>query len=468
MTLSPDDKNVLLKIVRQAIEGKFGKTVHLPPERSETLDVNAGAFVTLKIENELRGCIGYIEPTRPLVATVQDAAVKAAFNDPRFSPLTKEELSRVQIEISLLHPSERIFSPDEITIGLHGLIIDAGFKRGLLLPQVAEEQGWSAEEFLGHTAEKAGLRRDAWRKSGVQIFRFAAEKFSEERNATKTEFRSIRMPAVAGLFYESDRIELQSQVEGLLKRAKTSKVSGELVALIVPHAGYKYSGETAAFAFSLLKGERRKTILLVGPSHHVYFDGISIPKYDAFRTPLGEIPLDVELRQRILNAGKEIRFDNTGHVDEHSLEVQIPFLQQSLPGFQILPIVMGDQSARWCNYLSGVLVKTIDPREVLMVASSDLSHYHSYGDANRMDSHIIAAVRDFDHLLLSEQLGNHSVEACGGGPMTAVMSASKSMGATVSRVLHTCNSGDITGDRERVVGYLSAAFFRISNEIGKS
>lgn len=180
MTLSADDKKVLLKIARQAIEAEFGRKVDLHQHVTDTLDVKAGAFVTLKIENELRGCIGYIEPSRPLIETVCDAAIKAAFNDPRFSPLVEEELPRIQIEVSVLHPPERIFSPNEITVGVHGLIIDAGFKRGLLLPQVAEEQGWNAEEFLGHTAEKAGLPRDAWRKSGVQMFRFAAEKFAEE------------------------------------------------------------------------------------------------------------------------------------------------------------------------------------------------------------------------------------------------------------------------------------------------
>jgi hypothetical protein len=463
MTLTENDKRTLLKFARQAIQAEFDRTTEREQVIPPTFAEQAGAFVTLKIENELRGCIGFIEPTRPLLTTVRDAAVKAAFADPRFSPLVEDELPRVQLEISVLHPPERIFSPEEIKLGEHGLIVDAGFQRGLLLPQVAEGQGWTPEEFLGYTAEKAGLPHDAWRKSGVQIFRFSAEKFSEEDVQRRETFHSVRMPSVAGLFYESDKELLRSQVDRLLKGAKTPVLHGQLVALIVPHAGYKYSGETAACAFRLLKGERRKTILLVGPSHHAYFDGISVPPHDAFRTPLGDVPLNRPLRERILRAGRKIILDKIGHVDEHSLEVQLPFLQRMLLEFDILPIVMGDQSGDWCEYLSGVLAKTIDPGEVVMIASSDLSHYHAYSEANRLDEQVIAAVERFDSKLLAEKLERHAVEACGGGPMTVVMSAAKSLGANSSQILHRCNSGDVTGERDRVVGYLSAALFKTTN-----
>ena len=458
MKLEEEDKRTLLTIARAAIESQFSDGSLLPAEPAVAVPEKAGAFVTLKMERELRGCIGFIEAERPLSTTVRDAAVRAAFDDPRFSPLSKQECKLTKIEISVLHEPERILSPDEITIGTHGLILDAGFRRGLLLPQVALEYRWNPVEFLEHTAEKAGLPRDSWKKSGVKIFRFETQIFSEE--SLPVEPLHVRPPAVAGLFYASDRSELQAQVADLLAESDRGIPEGELVALVVPHAGYQYSGETAACAYNLLDRNLRKTIVLIGPSHRAYFDGISIPTYDAFRTPLGTVTVDRKRRDEVLRLGKKILHSDQGHTDEHSLEVQLPFIQSILHEFSILTIVMGDQSRDWCEYLSGVLARISEPEKILFIASSDLSHYHSYEVAHRLDDVVANAVKNFDVKSLSEKLDHHEVEACGGGPMSVVMSVAKSLGADKSQVLHACNSGDVTGDHGRVVGYLSAALFK--------
>ncbi len=146
----------------------------------EPVDQTGGAFVTLRIDGELRGCIGYIDYPGPVRTAVEDVARKAAFGDPRFKPLAPDELDRVQIEISVLSPMRRISSPDEITIGRDGLVIASRGHRGLLLPQVATEYGWDVEEFLGNTCRKAGLPVGAWRDPGAELEAFSAEVFSEE------------------------------------------------------------------------------------------------------------------------------------------------------------------------------------------------------------------------------------------------------------------------------------------------
>jgi AmmeMemoRadiSam system protein A len=144
-----------------------------------TVEQKGGAFVTLRIDGELRGCIGYIEYPGPVRIAVEEVARKAAFGDPRFEPLQPEEFARVEIEVSVLTPMRRITTPEEITVGHDGLIIELHGHRGLLLPQVATEYGWGATEFLAQTCRKAGLPQNAWRDAGAVLHAFSAEVFSE-------------------------------------------------------------------------------------------------------------------------------------------------------------------------------------------------------------------------------------------------------------------------------------------------
>jgi len=180
MELSEVDKRFLLKIARSAIKSTLeGKVPEKPKVDSKALSERSGVFVTLKINGDLRGCIGYIEPVFPLVEATQEVAIKAAFEDPRFPPLTFSEFDAVEIEISVLSPLEELDDFEKIEIGKHGLVIDAGFRRGLLLPQVAVEYGWDREEFLRHTALKAGLPPESWRRKDVKLYTFTVQKFSE-------------------------------------------------------------------------------------------------------------------------------------------------------------------------------------------------------------------------------------------------------------------------------------------------
>jgi uncharacterized protein len=177
--LSVEEKKILLETARLAIMARLKKTVPVFSEPTPLLGEKCGAFVSLHIADRLRGCIGYITAHKPLFETVKEMAESAAFSDPRFSPLTEHELARIEIEISVLSPFEKINDYGRIEVGKHGLMVRKGYHSGLLLPQVATEYHWSREQFLSHTCEKAGLPASAWKSPGVEVEIFSAVVFSE-------------------------------------------------------------------------------------------------------------------------------------------------------------------------------------------------------------------------------------------------------------------------------------------------
>jgi AmmeMemoRadiSam system protein A len=179
--LAEQDRSILLQTAREAIGARLARRPPLFPPAPPSLSTLCGAFVTLKVRGELRGCIGHITASQPLVEAVKDVAVSSAFDDPRFPPLSPEEWPRVRIEISVLSPFECITDLQRITVGVHGIMVRNGHRSGLLLPQVATEQGWDREAFLAHCCRKAGLPVDAWRSPETRIEIFSATVFQENR-----------------------------------------------------------------------------------------------------------------------------------------------------------------------------------------------------------------------------------------------------------------------------------------------
>ena len=271
----------------------------------------------------------------------------------------------------------------------------------------------------------------------------------------------IRPPVVAGMFYPEHAGELGQMVKLLIDGVEPKRRRGRLVGIIVPHAGYQYSGTTAAYAFSLLKKTNIRTVVLVGPSHREYFNGIAVFPGTSFKTPLGAVEIDAELRSELIEASPEIQSSLVGHRAEHSLEVQLPFLQIAMEDFKILPVIIGEQSRDHCEALGSALAKVSKGGDVLMVASSDLSHYYTSDAARKLDSVAISSIEKMDFAGLMSDLETKRTEACGGGPIVAVMLAAKEIGADVCDILHSCNSGDVSGDSDRVVGYVSAAMWKI-------
>ena len=267
----------------------------------------------------------------------------------------------------------------------------------------------------------------------------------------------VRTSAVAGSWYPADPAALRAELDRYLAGAAPPPADGALVALISPHAGLRYSGPVAAWGYSLLRQEAPRTVVLVGPSHRALFRGVALWARGEWRTPLGVIPIDETLAERLLAAHPQVRDERAPHAAEHSLEMQLPFLQHLWPGLRIVPALMGSQTSEEVEALAAALTRVLEPGGALLVASSDLSHYQPAERAAQLDGAVIEQVRRYDPEALMRLVDSHQ-HACGGGPMVAVMKAAAALGAQRASILRYADSGDVeAGDKSQVVGYLSAA-----------
>jgi MEMO1 family protein len=255
----------------------------------------------------------------------------------------------------------------------------------------------------------------------------------------------IREPAVAGLFYPDEATDLRQEVLGLMAAAaRPSSAASSPKALVVPHAGFRYSGPVAASAYAALgpAAEQVRRVVLLGPSHRVPFRGIATTAAEAYRSPLGLVPIDREAMETIADLPGVIRHD-PAHRPEHSLEVQLPFLQLVLKDFTLVPLVVGDADA---ETVAGVLDRLWGGPETLIVISSDLSHYHDYATAKAMDAATCRVIEAGDDTRLDPY------HACGYQPLAGLLRAARRHGLAVE-TLDLRNSGDTAGPRTEVVGY---------------
>ncbi len=271
----------------------------------------------------------------------------------------------------------------------------------------------------------------------------------------------IRQPAVAGLFYSSQKETLQREVAMYLENSPQVEDINTVYGLVAPHAGYMYSGGVAARAYRQLLDRQYDVVVVISPSHRIYFEEVSVYDGSAYSTPLGQIEVDVELARAIAQEHPRIIYSGIGHdIDEHALEVQLPFLQHTLEEFKLVPIVMGDQNDENVLALANALSKHLKGKKALVVASSDLSHYYSYDKAVLLDQVVVEDLNNFDDEKLAHDIKAGVCEMCGGGAVLATMKTCRALGAEKSRVVLYRNSGDVTGDRSQVVGYLAALFYR--------
>jgi len=272
------------------------------------------------------------------------------------------------------------------------------------------------------------------------------------------EGKEYRASPHAGSWYPGSKKELSQMINTYLKEARV-KVHGEIFGLISPHAGYIYSGPVAAFAYKTVQDGQFDVVIVIGPSHQHGFYGASVDMMAGRQTPLGTIEYDLELAQSLIESDKNIVYEPASHAAEHSVEIQMPFLQTVLTKFKAVEIIMGSQDYSTCELLSKAIIKASKGKKILVVASSDLSHYHSQKEAEALDNLVVDAVAKFDPKLLHNRFRTDSCEACGAGPMVTVMLVAQELGATKSKSLYYATSGDITGDRSQVVGYMAAAFY---------
>jgi len=271
----------------------------------------------------------------------------------------------------------------------------------------------------------------------------------------------IRPPAVAGKFYPEEKIALDQEVAKVLEESREIDLQGEIIGIVVPHAGYMFSGGVAARAYRQIFESNIEIVVVIAPSHCEYFTEISVFNGHGYSTPLGTIPVDKDLAQKLAEQSPQIILSDKGHrFDEHALEVQLPFLQKVFDNFRFVPIVMGEHNLDNIQSLANGLARVLKNKKALIVASTDLSHFYDDEKANSLDQVVVDNIENFDEEKLFSDLQSGDCEMCGGGPAIATMKASRLLGATKSQVLLYRNSGDITGDRTEVVGYLSAVFLK--------
>jgi MEMO1 family protein len=274
----------------------------------------------------------------------------------------------------------------------------------------------------------------------------------------------VRPSPIAGQWYSADAHRLSAQIDHYLDEAELPELEGEVVGVMAPHAGHLYSGAVAGYAFAAIRGRSPELVAVVSPMHYPYFEPVLTTAHSAYATPLGAIPVDVEAMEELdefLQGETGVRIGRVANDSEHSLEIELPFLQRALPKpFRLVPLMLRDQGERLCQGIGKALAQTLSKRDCLLVASTDLSHFYSQTTANRLDGVMLQQVEAFDPagVIRTEEEGKGV--ACGRGALAAVMWAARGLGASRARVLQHATSGDVTGDYDRVVGYGAAAFLR--------
>jgi len=271
----------------------------------------------------------------------------------------------------------------------------------------------------------------------------------------------VRDPVVAGTFYPEDSASLARLVQEHLTGVADPQIEGELVALIVPHAGLTYSGRIAAHAYHQLEKRDINTVVLCGPSHRYRFDGASVYGPDVlWRTPLGTVACDNDIARALINHNQGIQVVRDAHAQEHAIEVQLPYLQEVLENLAIVPVTVGTENDAGMEQLIDALAAVSREKDVVLIASTDWQHYRPASTGHVMDSLGMACLTDLDPDRLQRYLASQEVEMCGAAPTLAVINAAMRNGADRVKILAYGDSGDITGDKASVVGYVAAALYK--------
>jgi AmmeMemoRadiSam system protein B len=285
---------------------------------------------------------------------------------------------------------------------------------------------------------------------------------------------TVRHPVVSGLFYPDKREELESSIQRYLERIDEKELAASIteqtgcdplatrpLAAIVPHAGYIYSARVQAHAYGVLKRYELDTVIVVGPSHQNHFQGISVNTDTLYRTPLGDVPVNFEVADALLKSSPHFRMHEDAHLSEHAVEVQVPFIQTVFPGTAIVPVLFGDQNLESAVELYRGLGEVMDriPGRYVVIASTDLSHYHSHVDASSLDLTLIEHIRNVDPEGLNAHIEEGRSEACGFAAILTALILSRERGLRKAAILSYTDSGEVSGNRSNVVGYLSALLY---------
>lgn len=274
--------------------------------------------------------------------------------------------------------------------------------------------------------------------------------------------KPTRPTYAAGSFYSSDAKTLNEQLDAQLNAVPPlKKPPGKIVALISPHAGYSYSGPTAAYGYKLIEGMSFDTVIIIGPYHRAYFPGASIWKSGCWETPLGPVPIDTDLADAIIKENRSFAYSQALHLKEHSIEMEIPFLQKVLKNFKIVPILISTPSLKEAKELAQAIYKNIQGKNVLIIGSTDMSHYYPEKVAHQMDQLTLEILQSENPEELLRQDALKHIELCGLEAIATVLELAKLMGNTHLDVLHYSTSGDVSiGNNQSVVGYSSSVIYQ--------
>lgn len=507
-TLDRQAGRVLVSLARETIERCVSEDSQQKPrlddiEPADSLDsthegpyenpmeYSGGAFVTIERGEKLRGCIGHIDPPEdpPVWRVVRDAAIDAALHDPRCRPVEYAELDEITVSVTVLSTPQSVSVdepeqyPDAIEVGRDGLIVSSAGKRGVLLPQVAVDHDWDEPTFLTATCKKAGLQGTYWREGNVTVERFTARTFEERAPAgeiTVNRFDRLeadgghpvageREPAVAGRFYAGSTDALDEQIRtcfddeygpgsGDESDSATESEDDSPLALVSPHAGYPFSGPIAAHGFATLSQDV-DTAIVLGPNHSGNGVAAAIAPHTSWRTPLGSVAVDTDLAASIVDRSEVATFDDRTHAGEHSIEVQLPLLQHRLDDIAVVPVCLtrlGRTRAETLGYEIASVVDNSD-RTVMLISSTDLTHYIPHESAVRADKPVVEAIENFDTDAIERAVTEENHTMCGPWATVAGLTAARELGATDGQCLQYATSGQTGGDRSQVVGYCSVA-----------
>ena len=278
---------------------------------------------------------------------------------------------------------------------------------------------------------------------------------------------AIRRPAVAGAFYAASPESLKKQIIDCFNhqlgpgRLPGTITSSGVLSIVCPHAGYVYSGPAAAHGYLALSEQKPpETVVIIGPNHTGWGTPVSVMREGIWETPLGTVAIDSELADKIIECSPTARSDESAFIREHSVEVQLPFLQFIYPDFKFVPICMGYQDLETSSELGKAIYEASQDKEIIVIASSDLTHQESKASANKKDQYVLDAIREMNEKKLQDSVKRHHITTCGYGPISATLVYSKLRKATEAEILSYYTSGDIIGDTSAVVGYASAKITR--------
>ncbi len=425
-----------------------------------------GAFVTLKREGRLRSCCGHLGPAVSLGDALDHAADRAATDDPRFPPIARSELAHLDVDVWILWGPEPVTARGEdrvgaVVIGKHGLLIERGYNRGLLLPGVAVDHGFDAKTFLQQVCVKAGLPTDAWKRDDTSLMVFEGQAI-EGRMADVCPpggEDDVRQPAVAGKFYPGTPRKVQAELDDLFASLPASTPQ-PWAGAVTPHAGWVYSGKLAAAVFSRIAIPDCAIILC--PNHHGRGARWAVAPHRRWLFPGGELPSDPDLAARLADGVEGLELDAEAHSGEHAIEVQLPILARVAPRLRVVGITVGDsplpELLRFGVAMSVVLRDM--PQRPLLVVSSDMNHYADIPTTQRLDGLALNAIATRDPEVVYETVRRNHISMCGMAPCVIAMEALRWLGCLnrCESVGHT-TSADAGGISDRgVVGYAGLLF----------